>query len=334
MKQPIDRENAAAPKHIMELETHANSGFSRPAFKRDFFLPRYWPTWLALGLLRVSLYVPGRIRAFFGALLGDFYYFLSKKRRRIAEMNIALCFPAWPAQARNSLVRRHFRFAMQAFLDLCWVWWATKAELGKYVRTVGLEHYQTQHERGGNIILLACHHIGMEIGGTFLSSRYPMIGLIKPVRNQLLNWFIDKSRTRFGGYPFVREQGLRPIIRSIKQGAGFYYLPDEDLGEKESVFAPFFGVPAATLATLGRMATLSNAAVLPCFTRLLPGGKGYELILRPPLDNFPTGDPLADAIRMNQELEKSIREMPEQYIWTYKRFKSRPDNAPSPYEKR
>jgi len=160
-----------------------------------------------------------------------------------------------------------------------------------------------------------------------------MISLIKPARNELVNWFMTKSRTRSGGRLFVREHGLRPIIRSIKQGMGFYYAPDEDLGEKESVFAPFFGAPAATLAALGRMAKLADAVVIPFFTRMRLDRKGYELILRPPLDHFPTGGLLADATRMNQELEKGIREMPEQYLWTYKRFKSRPDDTPSPYEK-
>ncbi len=283
--------------------------------------------------MRLSLHVPWRARAFFAARLGDLYYLLSVKRKRIAEVNIGLCFPKWSAEARGTLVRRHFRATMQAFLDLGWFWWATPAQLDKHIRVTGLEHYQAQYQRGGNVILLTCHSVALEIGGPFLSRFFPMISLIKPVRNELVNWFMTKSRTRSGGRLFIREHGLRPIIRSIKQGMGFYYVPDEDLGEKESVFAPFFGVPAATLATLGRMVKLGDAVVIPFFTRLLLDRKGYELILRPPLDNFPTGDPVADATRMNQELEKAIREMPEQYMWTFKRFKNRPDNARSPYEK-
>jgi len=317
----------------MGTQTHPAAGFYRPEFKSEFFLPRYWPTWLVLGLMRLSLHVPWRARAFFAARLGDLYYLLSVKRKRIAEVNIGLCFPKWSAEARDTLVRRHFRATMQAFLDLGWFWWATPAQLDKHIRVTGLEHYQAQYQRGGNVILLTCHSVALEIGGPFLSRFFPMISLIKPVRNELVNWFMTKSRTRSGGRLFIREHGLRPIIRSIKQGMGFYYVPDEDLGEKESVFAPFFGVPAATLATLGRMVKLGDAVVIPFFTRLLLDRKGYELILRPPLDNFPTGDPVADATRMNQELEKAIREMPEQYMWTFKRFKNRPDNARSPYEK-
>jgi lipid A biosynthesis lauroyl/palmitoleoyl acyltransferase len=317
----------------MDMRTHPASGFYSAEFKRGFFLPRYWPTWLALGLLRLSVYIPWRVRAFFSAPLGDLYYYLNAKRRRIAEVNIALCFPAWSAEARYALVRRHFRAAMQAALDLAWFWWATQAELDKHIYVTGLEHYQAQHERGGNVILLTCHSIALEVGGPFLSRFFPMISLIKPARNELVNWFMTKSRTRAGGRLFVRAHGLRPIIRSIKQGMGFYYVPDEDLGLKESVFAPFFGVPAATLAALGRMAELADAVVIPFFTRMLIDRKGYELILCPPLDNFPSGDMLADATRMNQELEKGILKMPEQYMWTFKRFKNRPDNAPSPYEK-
>jgi KDO2-lipid IV(A) lauroyltransferase len=126
---------------------------------------------------------------------------------------------------------------------------------------------------------------------------------------------------------------LKALLRHIRQGLPFYYLPDQDMGERASVFAPFFGVPAATVTALSRIAQSTNAAVIPCITRVLPGGRGYDMCLYPPLKNFPSDDPLADAKRMNEEVEKWVREMPEQYMWSYRRFKTRPNNEPSLYKK-
>jgi lauroyl/myristoyl acyltransferase len=124
---------------------------------------------------------------------------------------------------------------------------------------------------------------------------------------------------------------LKLLVKLIRQGLPFYYLPDQDMGERASVFVPFFGIPAATVTALSRIAESTNAAVVPCITRILPGGRGYEVRFYPPLNNFPTDDPEADARRMNQEIERWVREMPEQYMWSYRRFKTRPNNGPSLY---
>ena len=155
--------------------------------------------------------------------------------------------------------------------------------------------------------------------------------MIKLQGNPVVNWLLNRGRMRFGCFLLSRTQGLRPVIRALKQGLVFMYSPDEDFGDRQSVFVPFFGVPTATLATLGRLAHLTNALVVPCFTRLLPGGRGYEVILKPPLEDFPNGDRTRDAARMNAVLEEGLRSMPEQYLWTFKLFKTRPGQAPSPY---
>jgi len=127
---------------------------------------------------------------------------------------------------------------------------------------------------------------------------------------------------------------LKALLRYIRQGLPFYYLPDQDMGERASVFAPFFGVPAATVTALSRIARSTNAAVIPCITRILPKGRGYEMRLYPPLKNFPSDDPFDDSRRMNEEVENRVREMPEQYMWSYRRFKTRPNNEPSLYDKK
>jgi len=140
-----------------------------------------------------------------------------------------------------------------------------------------------------------------------------------------------RSRLRFGGALFERDSHLKGMIRLIRSGYPFYYLPDQNPGEADHVFAPFFGVPTATLTALSRIARLADAVVIPCFTRLLPKGDGYEIIFHAPLENFPSKDSLADAAQMNAAIEAGVREMPEQYMWTYKRFKQRPPGEPSLY---
>jgi lauroyl/myristoyl acyltransferase len=158
-----------------------------------------------------------------------------------------------------------------------------------------------------------------------------MFSMFKPQRSPVVNWLLNKGRMRFGCQLVSRTQGMRPVLRGLKQGMSFYYLPDEDFGPKHSVFTPFFGVATATLPSLGRLTETAGAVVVPCFTRLTR--RGYDVTLRPPLENFPTGDRLADAARMNAVLEEGIRLAPEQYMWTFKLFKTRPDNAPSPYDR-
>lgn len=302
-------------------------------FQSRFLLPRYWPTWAGLSLLAVSRYLPARLRAGIGTVLGELYFRISSKRRQIAQINIDLCFSQLPAGARRRLVRRHFHALSQCLLDLGWLWWASPKSMDRRIQVAGFEHYATQRAQGKNLILLTCHTTALDVGGVMLSRQDPYVALFKPVKNALIDWFVARSRTRFDARVFPRSGGLLPLVKAVKQGAVMYYLPDEDLGLDDAVFAPFFGVPAATLTTLGRLARLCDAVVLPCFARLLPRGRGYEVRLGPPLERFPSGDALTDATRMNREIEQGIEAMPEQYMWTFKRFKTRPHGDPAPYDR-
>lgn len=316
--------------------THPVSADEAPStlrFRAAFLGPRYWPTWLALGILRFIGLWPARWRAAVGGTLGHLYYRLSRKRRRIAHINLTLCFPEWDDAERERIARAHFRALAQSLLDYGWLWWASAAQLEQRIRVVGIEHYLAAREQRGNVILLAPHFVGLDAGGKFVSSRrYGEVSMFKTIGDPLVNWLVARSRLQFGARLFARGDNLRPLVKTVRQGAGFYYLPDEDLGPKESVFAPFFGVPAATLPTLGRLAGLCDAAVVPCFTRLLPKGRGYEVEFHPALEAFPTGDAVEDATCMNAAIEAGVRAMPEQYLWVYKRFKSRPGGATAPYD--
>ena len=310
---------------------HPVSGLAYYRLKlgRRSLAPEWWPSWLLLGLLRLIALLPLRAARVLGATLGLFIYALNAKRRHIARVNLRLCFPEKSARARARLLWRHFLVKGQSYVDLGFLAWASPRRILRKTHIRGLEHYRGL--RGQNIILLAPHCVGMNFGGSVIARSHMQFSMVKLQRNPVVNWLLNRGRMRFGCLLLSRTQGLRPVIRGLKQELAFYYLPDEDFGQRQSVFVPFFGVPTATLTTLGRLARLTNALVVPCFTRLLPGGRGYEVILKPPLKNFPNGDRTRDAARMNEVIEEGLRPMPEQYLWTFKLFKTRPHGAPSPY---
>ena len=296
---------------------------------RSSYAPRYWTSWLWLLLLRITATLPLAWSRAVGAVFGLLMMISNEKRRRIARINLEMCFPKLSLREREHLLRRHFIVSGQSYFDLAYLAWASERRILRKTHIRGLETYQDL--RGRNLILLAPHCVGMNFGGAVIARERAQFSMVKLQRNPVVNWLLNRGRMRFGCFLLSRQQGLRPVIRGLKQSLAFYYLPDEDFGQHQSVFVPFFGVPTATLATLGRLAHLTDALVVPCFTRLLPGGRGYEVILKPPLEDFPTGDRVRDAARMNEVIEEGLRQMPEQYLWTFKLFKTRPGRAPSPY---
>lgn len=282
-----------------------------------------------LFVLRMLALLPLPASRLMGAGLGLLYYLTNAKRRRIARVNLRLCFPELSDRSRRQLLRRHFRRAGQAYVDIGFLAWASEARFRRAVRLHGIEHIASARAAGRRVILLAPHCVGMNVGGIAVARDHAVFSMVKPQRDPLVNWVLNKARSRYGSPLIGRGQGLRPVVRALNAGQMFYYLPDEDLGPQHSVFAPFFGVPTATLDMLGRLARLTRAVVVPCFTRLTPAG--YDVYLLPPLAEYPTGDAVRDATTMNLAIETEIRAVPEQYMWTFKLFKTRPDGVRSPY---
>ncbi len=294
-------------------------------------IPRFWLSFLSIGLLRVLAALPLSVSRAVGSGLGLVLLLSNKKRRHIARVNISLCFPDLSEKEIKKMLVDHFKLVGQEVTDAAFLAWAPEACILIKTHITGLDMYHRLLEEKKNIILLAPHLLGTNFGASFLSRERPVLAMAKGQKDPVFNWLLVKARTRFGGQPFGRHKGMRAVVKGIKAGIPSFYFPDEDFGTNASTFAPFFNVPAATLTTLGRLATMTNATVIPCFAYLLPGGKGYEIVLEPPLENFPEGDRARDAIRMNEVMEKGIRKKPEQYMWTLKIFKTRPGNAPSPY---
>jgi len=203
-------------------------------------------------------------------------------------------------------------------------WWGSPARLRRLTRFHNREVYDAARAAGRGVIVLAPHFLGLEHGGLRLSMSTPMCSMYQRHKNPLLDAFIKRRRARFGAIQFDRRRTPKSMLRLIRAGRPFYYLPDQDPGRGKGVFAPFFGVPAATFATLGRLAGITRAVVIPCATRLLPGGRGFEVMFGDPLTDFPSGDDVADATQMNRAIEALVMRAPAQYLWSHRRFKTRP----------
>ncbi len=296
-----------------------------------FLAPRYWGTWLALGLLRLLTLLPYRWQVRIGASLGGLLYHLGKRRRRITETNIARCLPELDIGAQKALVKRTFRAAGIAILETALAWWGKDKDLAPLVEIEGLEHLQKAVEKGKGVLLLGAHFTSLEISGRLMALFHPCYAMYRRHDNPLFEAVIKQSReTHLEG--LIERRDMRKMIRTLREGKVVWYAPDQDFGTHSSVFASFFGVQTATLVMTSKLAKVSGAPVLPFFSQHTKGNRGYRLIIRPPLEDFPSGDDVADAARVNAIIEEQVRKAPEQYLWLHRRFKTRPAGEPPFYQ--
>lgn len=299
------------------------------------FQPKYWGAWLLVPALRAVSLCPLPIIYNLGTILGDILYRGIPARRKIALQNLRLCFPDSTQQQLDTLTRQTFRNIARTTLSSGIGWWSNQKRLQRLVHVKNSTHYDRAIKTGRNLIILAPHFVSLEIGGIYLSTQSPIISIYQKSRNPVFDRLTLRGRTRFNAILVERQENTRSLIREMKKGVPLYYLPDQDPGiqwdSKRAVFAPFFGVQTATWSTLSRLAKLTDALVLPCATKMLSGGRGFEIIFSPPLDNFPSNHPIQDATCMNQAIESFVEHMPDQYFWVHKRFKTQP-SGPGYYE--
>ena len=287
-------------------------------------------TRVALGLLWLLRLLPLRVLAPLGRGLGLLYYLLGRMRRNVALTNLGLCFPRWSESERRRVARAHFQAIGRAVLEEGILWWSSKERIQRLVRVEGIEHLEA--ERGRPLIALAPHFIGLDMGGTRLATEWSGCNMYRRQSNPLMDRMLLRGRTRFlPQRMFSRRDGIRPLVRAMREGLPFHYSPDQDYGPRDSIFVPFFGVPAATITGVSRIARLARAAVVPVVTRQLPGASGYVVTFYPAWSDFPTGDEERDARRVNEFIEQRVLEMPEQYLWVHRRFKTQPPGKPRYY---
>jgi KDO2-lipid IV(A) lauroyltransferase len=271
--------------------------------------------WLAHGL-------PLRLLAAIGEAVGVLAFWLIPERRLVTRINLEKCFPSMPAAGRERLARAHMRAFARSFLDRAVLWWGSRERIARMVRLEGVEHLEALE--GRKVILLAPHFVGLDAAMTRISLEHPIAMMYAKQKDPRFERLLVHGRTRFGrGVVFPRQAGVAEAFRALEAGALYYYLPDLDYGPKHAIFVPFFGVPAATVTGLTYIARSAGAAVVPCVTRMLPEG-GYVTRFYPAWSEFPGKDAAADARRMIAFIEERVLEMPEQYFWLHKRFKTRP----------
>ena len=280
-------------------------------------------TRVALALVWLLHFLPLACLAPLGRALGLLLYVAAGERRRVGRTNLRLCFPLKSEAERNRLLRAHFQAFGRAVLERGILWWSSRERVMRIVRLEGIEHWRAVGKRP--VIWLAPHFVGLDMGGTRLAAEFEATSMYSRQKDAALDAILYHGRTRFV-MPrlFSRQDGVRPLVKAMRDGLPFYYLPDMDFGPRDSVFVPFFGYPAATITGLSRIARLARAVVVPVVTRQLPGGQGYVLRFYPAWSDFPTADAEADARRMNAFIEERVLELPEQYHWLHKRFKTRP----------
>ncbi|GAB3335177.1 MULTISPECIES: LpxL/LpxP family Kdo(2)-lipid IV(A) lauroyl/palmitoleoyl acyltransferase [Chromohalobacter] len=296
----------------------------------NFAHPRYWPTWLAIGLMRLGAWLPWRLKMAVGRLIGLCAWRFARSRRRITETNLALCFPELSEEERSRLVRETFIANGKGILETATGWCRDPEHLRHRVTFKGEEHMTQALAQGKGALIIGVHFSTLDLGGALHSLFFPADVVYRAHDNPLFERFMTRARRRIFGRAIDRHD-LRGVVRRIKEGHAVWYSPDQDFGRDASVFAPFFGVEAATLKLTAKIARMTGAPVMPLIFHRNPGDETYTLEYLPALENFPSGDDVADATRINGLIEDAIRRHPEQYLWLHRRFKTRPRGEPKLY---
>ncbi|MEE4108112.1 MAG: LpxL/LpxP family Kdo(2)-lipid IV(A) lauroyl/palmitoleoyl acyltransferase [Halieaceae bacterium] len=296
----------------------------------SLYHPRYWPSWLAIGLLRVIATLPFRAKLVAGKYLGLLAMRLGRMRRHVVETNIRLCFPELDTAQQAALVREVFIQNGIGVFEIAWAWWAKDKDLEGRYRVEGLEHLQAASKDGKGVVLVGAHFVHLDLCGRMLNQVTPMDVIYRRNNNPVFEHVITTGRKRVFGNVLERRD-MRTIVRKLREGRVIWYSPDQDFRGRQSVFAPFFGVSASTLTTTAQLARMGRANICCGFHYRDPVAHQYRIVFKPVPDHFPTGDDVADATLINRLIESGIREQPEQYMWIHRRFKTRPEGEPSLY---
>lgn len=289
-------------------------------------------TRLLLGVMWLLHWLPLGLQAAIGRSVGALLYALAGSRRRVAMRNLELCFPAMGEAERKHLARAHFRWLGRSIVERGLLWWAPPERLRRLIQVDGDVQLAERSDRP--VMWLVPHFMALDVAGAsvLLFQKRKGASIYQQQSNPVMDAVMRQGRLRLGNAViFPRSDSAKPLIREIRQGTGFFNLPDMDFGERDAAFVPFFGVPAATLLAPSRMARALDMVVQPVLAEMLPGGQGYRVHFMPPWEDFPSDDALADTARMNRWIEDRIRQNPAQYLWVHKRFKTRPSGEPSLY---
>lgn len=298
-------------------------------FRRAFFAPRFWPTWLGLGLLQLVVLLPLPWLRTFGRGMGWTLGHVMRERRTVVRVNLDKCLPELDAPARARLVNRHFAAVGAGIFETAFAWFASDQRILRLARLEGVEHLDAAQADGHGALMLTGHFTTLELGARVLASQRRFHAMYRRVNNPLIDHYMYRWREQRAGLPPLPKQDLKALVRALRQGRRVWYAPDQTLGSQTGLFLPMFGQPVHTITATARLAQMGRARVVPFFTRLERGRYVVEIL--PALADFPCGDDAADAARINTVIEAAARRSLPEYFWVHKRFKARPPGVPDPY---
>jgi len=304
-----------------------------PAFNKALLAPKYWAAWLLIGLFWVMAKLPWSLQRRLGAGLGWLAWRMVAQRRNDTLINLELCFPELGATARDAMARDTFRNGGIGIFETANAWFRNPEYYRNRITFEGLEHLRAMQERGKGILLLGAHYSLLDLGAAMASLHFRVDTVYRPQKNAVFEYMMTRRRLRYHEWT-IPYRDMRLLLTALKSSHIVWYTPDQDFGRKHSVFAPFFGVPAATITTPARLAQVNDSAVMLIHFFREGDTENYRYLITPALSDYPSGDDTTDATRINRELEHLIRRAPAQYMWSHRRFKTRPAGEPHLYEEK
>lgn len=286
--------------------------------------------WLFIGFLRLAALFPYPTQLKIGRRLGKTLQKLSGKRQRITDINLRLCFPDKSEEERKHIKDLCYENLGISLLEMAMCWWWPEEKFRPLVEVRGLEHIEACLKKNQGVILLSGHFTSLEIGGRLLALFTPFQAMYRTQKNRLFDSYLYTKRNSYL-VDVISRKNTRGLIKGIRSLVPTWYAPDQDFRRERNVFAPFMGVQTATISAGSRLAKSTGAAMLPYFPERKADGSGYILWIKPPLENFPSGDDVADATAINASIEQFVRLHPDQYMWVHKRFRTRPEGEPDIY---
>lgn len=293
---------------------------------------------IVLAMIWLLHWLPLPVLGRIGELFGELLFLTMRERRQITLVNLSLCLPDLSVRERDSLARAHFRAYARSVLERGVLWWASPARLQRLIEVEPYVPTQTSIEKP--TIFLCPHFVCLEVAGVAITMQGPLCSIYTQQRSKVFDQALRKGRARFATqeeadrFLLSRGDGIKPIMRAMRSGRPFLMLPDMDFGPRESIFVPFFGVPAATLTAPARLAAATEGQVIPVTTQFRPSYRGWRVRFHPAWQDFPGDDIEAATRRMNSFIEQQILQVPAEYFWSHKRFKTRPEGMQSVYDGR